>query len=58
MVMMNGNPKRANGWRARLARYLEAIVLADEEGRNFLDWKTAIVTVYWQSAEGERYPMC
>lgn len=45
MVTIKGRPKRANGWRARLARYLEAIVLADEEGRNFLDWKTAILNV-------------
>ena len=46
MVKINGKPKSANGCFARLARYLEAIELAEEEERNFLDWKTAMVVVY------------
>jgi hypothetical protein len=43
IVAMKGKPKSRNGCRANCARYLDAIVLASFEERNFLLENTAMV---------------
>jgi hypothetical protein len=51
IVAMKGSPKSANGCLVKAERYLDAMVLASEAGRNFLRANTAMVGLLIEFSE-------